>query len=97
MIYTNKAFWAETVERAIKSGAQGALLGWGTDAFTNVGEIVSTVQAVGFAALFMFILSILTSIASAGVGEKGTPSLVSVQKAPDVTTNENDKLSEEDA
>lgn len=69
-------FWWETLERAIKTAAQFALVAWGTTVFTSVGEVVSVIQAVGFALLFGAGLSVLTSIASVGIGPKDTPSLV---------------------
>jgi hypothetical protein len=69
-------FWKETAERAGKSAAQFALVAWGTTVFTTVGEVVGTAQAVGLGALFGAGLSVLTSVASVSVGDKGTPSLV---------------------
>ena len=74
-----KLFWLRTLERALKSMAQFGLFAWGTTVFTAVGDVVNTAAAVGLAMLFGFGLSVLTSIASIGVGEVGAPSLV---KAP---------------
>jgi hypothetical protein len=71
-----RKFWIETGERAAKSAAQYGLLSWGTVVFTSVGEVVSTAQALGFGVLFGAGISLLTSIASANIGDKGTPSLV---------------------
>jgi hypothetical protein len=73
---TYATFGREALERAVKSAAQFALIAWGSVVFTDVGEVIGTAQAVGLAALFGFGLSILTSIASAPFGDKGTPSLV---------------------
>jgi hypothetical protein len=73
---TYKLFATETLERAVKSAAQFALIAWGSVVFTSVGDVIGVGQAVGLAALFGFGLSVLTSIASAPFGDKGTPSLV---------------------
>lgn len=75
MIYASKEFWIATAERAIKSAGQGAVLGWGAGTFTDVGEVVSAGQAVLFAALGMFILSVFTSIGSAQIGSNQGPSV----------------------
>ena len=69
-------FWWETLERAIKTAAQFGLLAWGTSVFTVVGEVIPLAQATGLAMLFGLILSVLTSVASVGVGPKDTPSIV---------------------
>lgn len=73
----SKDFWLRTLERALKSAAQFGLIAWGATVWTAVGEVVTTASAVGLAVLFGFGLSVLTSVASIGVGDKGTPSLVS--------------------
>lgn len=75
MIYASKEFWIATAERAIKSAGQGAVLGWGAGTFTDVGEVISAGQAVLFAALGMFILSVFTSIGSAQIGSNQGPSI----------------------
>ncbi len=69
-------FWKKTAERAGKTAAQFALGALGATVFTSVGEVVGTGQAVGFAALFGAIASVLTSVASIDIGDKGSPSLV---------------------
>lgn len=67
-------FWKQTAERAIKSAAQALLGLWvGAEAF-NAWE-VDWKKATGVA-LGGAILSVLTSLASAGVGKKDSPSLV---------------------
>ena len=76
MIYTSKEFWVAALERAIKSAGQGAVLGWGAGTFTDVGEVVNAGQAVLFAAVGMFVLSIFTSIGSAQIGSNPGPSVV---------------------
>ena len=76
-------FWKATAERALKSAAQGAVTAWGAVTLTSVGEVVSVAQAAGFAALSMGVLSVLTSIASAKVGNDG-PSLAGEQRVDPV-------------
>jgi hypothetical protein len=76
---TVRGFWLETLERAVKSAAQAALLTLGAgrlDAFTADWELVA-----GFS-LGMAILSVLTSFASIEFGKRAgdhsdpSPSLV---------------------
>ncbi len=71
-----KAFWTDAAERAAKTAAQFGLVAWGAATFTSVGEVVSVAQATGLALLFGAGMSLLTSVASIGIGPKGTPSLV---------------------
>lgn len=74
-----KIFWKGAGERALKSAAQFGLFGWGTATFTNVGEVVSAAQATGLAILFGAVISVLTSVATAKVGDEDTPSMVKGQ------------------
>ncbi len=70
-----KAFWVASIERAIKSAAQVTILVLGQDV-TGV-DLCSVDLANG--ASFAgggFVLSVLTSIVSAQVGPKDSPSLV---------------------
>ena len=75
------SFWRDAAERAIKSAAQAgvlALSGGAVDLITL--DWTTLAGAVGGGAL----LSILTSIASAGVGSAGTASLTrAVEAAPE--------------
>jgi len=68
------AFFADLFERALKTAAQftigGLALGEGVNAFD-----VDWRLAAGFA-ITGFVLSALTSIASAGIGTRGSASLV---------------------
>lgn len=67
-------FWKQAIERAIKSAAQALLGLWvGAQAF-NAWD-ADWKKAAGVA-LGGAILSMLTSLASAGVGKKDSPSLV---------------------
>lgn len=61
----SRSFWLDAAERAIKSGAQGALLAIGQDAI-SVDLFAADWRAVVGVAAGMAALSILTSVASAG-------------------------------
>jgi len=69
-----KSFFKDLLERALKTAAQftigGLALGEGVDAFAVDWQL-----GLGFA-VTGFVLSALTSIASAGIGTKGDASLV---------------------
>lgn len=84
-------FWRATAERAIKSAAQGAAAAWGAVTFTSLGEVTSAASAMGYAALSMGVLSVLTSLASAQVGNAG-PSLSTetIVQLPDVPLDDPD-------
>ena len=66
-------FWREAAERAIKTFAQTAVAIIGAD---MVGVMEVNWVGIGSIALVAAIASILTSIASAPVGEKGTASIL---------------------
>ena len=70
--YTSKAFWEDAGERAVKTVAQSAVVTIGADAFDVLHADWVTFGSVSLGA---GVLSILTSIASAKVGDD-TPSLV---------------------
>jgi hypothetical protein len=67
-------FWKQTLERAVKSAAQfvigGLALGEGLNAFDVDWQLGGGFAITGA------VLSLLTSIASAPVGDPTTPSLV---------------------
>lgn len=67
------SFWADAVERAVKTFAQAliATIAVGTPIFD-----LAWGEGLGIAATAT-VVSVLTSIASTGVGEKGTASVVS--------------------
>jgi hypothetical protein len=76
----SRKFWQQAAERSIKTAAQTAatLLAAGPGA-SALGVDLLTIdwQTLGSLTASMALLSLLTSIASAGVGpEKGDPSLV---------------------
>lgn len=68
------AFWTGAFDRAIKSFAQALLLLWGADEGFNLLEIQFTSQ-LGVAA-GAAVLSLLTSIVSAPIGESQTTSML---------------------
>ena len=74
------AFWKDTSERAAKSAAQAGILALGGGAVNVLAlDWATFVGATGGGAL----LSVLTSIASAGLVNRGTASLTkAVEPAP---------------
>jgi hypothetical protein len=67
-----RQFWADAVERAIKSCAQAITLAIGG----GVANILTVDwQVLGGAGLTGAVLSLLTSIGSAGIANRGTASL----------------------
>lgn len=68
-------FWVGTLDRAVKSFAQALLLLWGADDGLNVLEI-NLAQSLGVA-VGAAVLSLLTSIVSSSVGDRGTTSMIS--------------------
>lgn len=71
----DRTFAIATAERAAKTAAQSGLLALGATTWTDVDQVMSTMQAVGLAMTFGAILSVLTSLASAPFGPTG-PSLL---------------------
>ncbi len=69
-----KKFWFETADRAVKSAAQAVILGLGLGEGLNAFE-VDYQLGLGFA-LGGAALSVLTSVASSQVGERGTASAI---------------------
>ena len=75
-----RTFWVETGERAVKTLAQAALITFiGTDpdaiGFDSAAADWSAVASFAFGGA---LLSVLTSIISAPMGHRGSPSLVTV-------------------
>jgi hypothetical protein len=70
-----KQFWKDALERAVKGTAQVLILAWPlADGVFNVFEVnAERAAGIGTGA---FVLSILTSVVSAQVGNKGTASAV---------------------
>ena len=68
-----RTFWRRTAERAVKSAAQGWILAIGTDQFGWVSLDWAKIAAVGG---ILALLSVLTSIVSAPIGDGEDPSVV---------------------
>lgn len=68
------AFWAGAFDRVIKSFAQALLLMWGADEGFSLVEI-NFAQSLGVAA-GAAVLSLLTSLISAPVADRGSTSLL---------------------
>jgi hypothetical protein len=74
MTMFTKTFWTAAAERALRTVAQAliaVIAATSFDWFTAANW-----QAIAGTALTAGVLSLLTSIASAGIGDKGTPSMV---------------------
>ena len=69
----SKQYWARVIERAVKTAAQSALLAIGAD---QVNALQLNFAMVGGFAAGGFLLSLLTSLGSAAVGDSEDPSLV---------------------
>jgi hypothetical protein len=68
------AFWTGAFDRAIKSFAQMLLVLWGASDVFNIFD-VNWVQTLGVGAGAL-VISLLTSIISAPVGDRGSTSLM---------------------
>ena len=77
-----KAFWKAAAERAVKTAAQTGLVAWGATTFTEVGQVVPTLEAVGLASLSGAILSLLTSVGSDAVTKQDGTSLTDAEVLP---------------
>jgi hypothetical protein len=73
MTMFTKSFWTAAAERALRTVAQALIA---VIAATSFDWFSADWQAIAGTALTAGVLSLLTSIASAGIGDKGTPSLV---------------------
>lgn len=74
------AFWRDATERALKTAAQSAVIALGGDAFNVWAVDWSGVSGVSLGGA---VLSVLTSVASAGIANRGTASLTkAVEPAP---------------
>lgn len=70
--YTNRQWWAEVADRAIRTAAQVAVALAGTDA---VGITSVDWPGVASAAALAAVLSVFTSLAAGRLGDTTTPSL----------------------
>jgi uncharacterized membrane protein len=73
MTMFTKTFWTAAAERALRTVAQALIA---VIAATTFDWFTADWQAIAGTALTAGVLSLLTSIASAGIGDKGTPSMV---------------------
>jgi uncharacterized membrane protein len=69
-------FWAQALERAIKTAAQAGVLALGADAANKLPGIVDNPSIMLYALVGGALLSLLTSLATAPVGPKDDPSAV---------------------
>ncbi len=69
-----KHFWLEAGERAVKSAAQSLLGLWALDGFNVLHADLALAGGVAGGAA---VLSVLTSVVTAGIGKPGDPSLIS--------------------
>ena len=67
-------FWRQVLERAVKSAAQSLLLLWAADSGFSIVE--ADFALAGGAAAGAFALSVLSSLVTAGIGEKDDPSMI---------------------
>ena len=75
-LYT-RDFWLEALDRAIKTAAQAPLVVWGVADYAL--DLFSLDWQAGLAhAGGGFLISLLTSIASAGLAQRGNASILSV-------------------
>ena len=70
----SSAYWLGVADRAVKSFAQALLLLWGADAGFNL-LAVDIPSALGIAA-GAAVLSVLTSLVSLPIGDRGSPSVL---------------------
>lgn len=73
--YFSAAFWKGALDRAVKSVAQSLLLLWGADSGLDIVHVDwrGALAYAGGAA----VLSLITSVLSAGAGDPGTTSMIS--------------------
>jgi hypothetical protein len=72
-------FWRQTIERAVKTGAQFLVAVVGAEQFNLLeADWQAMLATVGTGVA----LSILTSIATSGFGETDSPSAVAISSAP---------------
>lgn len=67
----SREFLEAATERALKTAGQMGLFAVGTQQWTDVGDVVNAGEALGVGMLFGLVVSYLTSLASAGVGNPG--------------------------
>lgn len=73
----SKSFWRQAAERALKSAAQAVVGLWPLDRFDVLQADWRLALGVAAGAI---VLSLLSSIITAGVGEKDSPSAVAINE-----------------
>jgi len=69
-------FWRQAFERAVKTAAQAGLLAVGADAANKLPSLAHNPGVLVSALAGGALVSLLTSLATAGVGQKDDPSAV---------------------
>lgn len=69
-------FWRQAVERAVKTAGQAGVLALGADATNVLSGVVNRPSVLLGAMAGGFVLSIVTSIATAPVGQPDDPSAI---------------------
>jgi hypothetical protein len=72
-------YWKQALERAAKSAAQGLLGMWALDGFNTLNADYRLAFGVASGAA---VLSLLTSIVTAGIGQPNSPSAVATTPEP---------------
>lgn len=70
---TSKVFWLRAIERAVKSAAQGGIVYFGGGETFDLWTV--DVKGLTSMAVGMFVVSILSSIASTTVGDPEDPDI----------------------
>lgn len=81
---TSRRFWTDTVERAIRTAAQAALAVVSVPAVGEVADVPLSLpwEAMAYAVLAATALSVITSLAGRGTGDRSTASLTSGTEGP---------------
>ncbi len=74
-----RSFWRQVGERCIKSAAQALVGMWALDGFNTLDADWKLAFGVATGAA---VLSLLTSLITAGIGEPDSPSAVAIEDAP---------------
>ena len=72
-------FWRQAAERAVKTAAQFLVFTFGADQFDM---LTADWKTIGVSVASGLVLSLATSILTAGVGETDSPSAVAIASAP---------------
>lgn len=78
-MFTSANYWKQVAERCVKSAAQALLGLWALDGFNALDADYKLAFGVATGAA---VLSVLTSLVTAGFGEKDSPSAVVLASRP---------------